>query len=208
MKNAFRHIAPWMLLLVLFLATGCRESTPVTFPLSPDAVILAFGDSLTSGAGAKETDSYPSILEQLTGFTVVNGGVPGEITAQGLQRLPALLARHQPELVILCHGGNDILRHIDSGVTAGNLRQMIEMSRSHGAQVLLLGVPRPGFVLRPADFYRDLATEFNIPYEEKIISKILSTRSEKSDAIHPNGAGYRRLAETLAIVIGEGTKDY
>jgi acyl-CoA thioesterase I len=208
MKNTFRDSTPWMLFLLLILPTGCRDSTPVIFPLSPDAVILAFGDSLTSGTGAKESDSYPSILEQLTGFTAVNGGVPGEITAQGLLRLPELLARHQPELVILCHGGNDILRHIDSGITAGNLRQMIEMSRSHGAQVLLVGVPRPGFVLRPADFYKELAAEFGIPYEEKIISKILSTQSEKSDAIHPNGAGYRRLAETLAIAIGEGKRDY
>jgi acyl-CoA thioesterase-1 len=187
------------LLLLLFLAAaGCRDRTPQIAPLPPGAVILAFGDSLTSGYGADSRESYPAVLESLTGFEVINAGVPGEITAQGLKRLPALLKRYRPDLVILCHGGNDLLRRIDLETTTGNLRQMILAARTSGAQVLLVCVPQPGLLLRPAAFYGELAAEFEIPCEENLLPDILKNGSKKSDAIHPNAEGYRRLAEGLA----------
>jgi lysophospholipase L1-like esterase len=196
------RLALVLLVLLLFQATvGCRERTPRIAQLPPGAVILAFGDSLTSGYGAGSRESYPAVLEQLTGFNVINAGVPGEITGQGLKRLPALLYRYQPDLVILCHGGNDLLRHHDLETTAGNLRQMILAARASGAQVLLVGVPQPGLLLRPAAFYEELAAEFEIPCEKKILHDILTNNSEKSDTIHPNAAGYRRLAEALARFI-------
>jgi acyl-CoA thioesterase-1 len=187
------------LLLLLFLAAaGCRDRTPQIAPLPPGAVILAFGDSLTSGYGADSRESYPAVLGRLTGFQVINAGVPGEITAQGLKRLPALLNRYRPDLVILCHGGNDLLRRLDPEATTANLRQMIQAARASGAQVLLVSVPEPGLLLRPAALYEDLATEFGIPCEERLLPTIMKNGSEKSDAIHPNADGYRRLAEGLA----------
>ncbi len=190
------------LLLLLFLAAaGCRDRTPQIAPLPPGAVILAFGDSLTSGYGADIRESYPAVLERLTGFEVINAGVPGEITAQGLKRLPALLNHYRPDLVILCHGGNDLLRRLDPETTSANLRQMILTARSSGAQVLLVGVPQPGLLMRPAGFYGNLAAEFGIPCEERLLPDILKNGSEKSDAIHPNADGYRRLAEGLAGMI-------
>ncbi len=187
------------LFLLLFLAAaGCRDRAPRIAPLPPGAVILAFGDSLTSGYGADSQESYPAVLEGLTGFKVINAGVPGEVTAQGLKRLPSLLSRYRPDLVILCHGGNDLLRRLDPETTAANLRQMILAARTSGAQVLLVGVPQPGLLLRPAALYGDLAAEFGIPCEENLLPDILKNGSKKSDAIHPNAEGYRRLAEGLA----------
>ena len=67
--------------------------------------MLAFGDSLTAGFGAAAQQSYPEVLENLALLNIINAGVSGELSAAGLQRLPALLAQHQPKLVIICHAG-------------------------------------------------------------------------------------------------------
>lgn len=187
-------------LLLALLMTAC-EKTPTISPLASDAVILAFGDSLTHGNGAPPGHAYPDVLADLLGRTVINAGVPGELTAAGLQRLPQLLARYRPDLVILCHGGNDFLRHLDRKQTAANLAAMVEHVKSTGAAVVLVGVPEPGLFLKPPDFYRELAVRERVPYEERVVSELLSDRNLKSDTIHPNAAGYRRLAEALRDLI-------
>lgn len=201
--SGIRGAARALWLFIFLAAAGCGDSAPQIVPMPPEAVILAFGDSLTSGYGAEATESYPAVLERLTGYQVINAGISGEVSAQGLKRLPALLESHQPDLVILCHGANDLLRRLDRENTVANLRQMITTARASGAQVLLVAVPQPGLLLHPADFYTHLAKELDIPCETDIILDILTTKAEKSDAIHPNAAGYRRLAETLARRIVE-----
>jgi len=169
--------------------------------LASDAVILAFGDSLTFGTGAAPTESYPAILERLVGRRVVNSGVPGEVTGQGLSRLPELLEREKPALLILCHGGNDLLRRLDQQQTGNNLRAMIQLARDRGVAVVMIAVPTPGLSLSPPSFYREIAAEMKTPIEEKTLPTILSDRSLKSDYIHPNAAGYRRLAESIAALM-------
>ncbi len=204
----FRPLWGAALLLTLCLVAGafcssCRERAPHLAPLAPNALILAFGDSLTAGTGAAGTDSYPAVLQRLTGHPVINAGQPGELSGEGLARLPALLERHQPALVMLCHGGNDLLRRHDPAQTATNLAIMIEMIRDSGAQVLLLGVPHPGLRLRPPPFYRELAEHYRIPYDTSL-PKILSQGELRSDTVHPNAAGYLRLAEALAGQLAAG----
>jgi acyl-CoA thioesterase-1 len=192
----FRRTA--LLLLALLAACGGQPKLP---PLAPNAVVLAFGDSLTFGIGANANESYPARLEALIGRKVVSAGVPGEVSAEGLARLPSALDEAKPQLVILCHGGNDLLRKLDDGQAANNLRAMVRLAKARGAQVVLIGVPKPGLLPSVAGFYEDIAREFKLPYESAALRKILTDNSLKSDLAHPNAAGYARLAEAVAALL-------
>lgn len=188
-------------LLVLALLAACSGGQPKLARLAPDAVVLAFGDSLTFGTGANPGESYPARLEALIGRKVVSSGVPGETSAEGLARLPAVIEESKPQLVILCEGGNDFLRKLDEAQAAENLRAMIRVAKAHGSQVVLIAVPRPGLLPSPADFYASVAREFVVPHEESALKKILTDNALKSDLVHPNAAGYARLAEAVAVLL-------
>jgi acyl-CoA thioesterase I len=186
--------------VIMLLSCGC-SSVPQLPRLPADGVVLAFGDSITSGTGAKPEERYPAVLAQLIGRKVVNAGVPGEVTAEGVARLPEVLDRERPALVVLCHGGNDLLRRLDGGETAANLRAMVRMTRERGIAVVLVGVPSPDLSLSPPKFYREVADEFSIPYDGTTLPRVLGKGSLKSDYIHPNAAGYCKLAESLAKLL-------
>ena len=163
--------------------------------------MLAFGDSLTHGTGAKAEESYPAVLSQLVGRTVVRAGAPGEQSAGGLERLPGVLDEHRPRLVIVCLGGNDMLRKQPQDVIESNLRAMLREIRSRGMDAVLIGVPAPGLITSAPEFYDKLAKEFGIPYEGKIVTSVLYKPELKSDPIHPNADGYRRIAEAMAKLL-------
>lgn len=190
-------------LLAAALLTGCGERVPRVAAVGPDEVIVAFGDSLTYGTGAAESESYPAVLAQLIGRRVVRAGVPGEVTAQGLVRLPQVIDEHRPVLVIVCLGGNDMLRKLDEAQIRSNLRQIIRTLRDRGIAVVLVGVPKPALLTSAAAFYAELAKEHRIPYEGKILNHIMHQLDLKSDAIHPNAKGYRRMAEAIAELLRE-----
>ena len=190
----------WALLAALLLLSACGQQAKLA-PLAPDAVVLAFGDSLTYGTGANEEQSYPAQLARITGRRVVREGVPGEVSETGLARLPAVLDEHQPRLLILCHGGNDFLRRLPKAQAAENVRAMIRLARDRGIEVLLIGTPEIGFTLTPPDFYAEIAKQFGIPYEGDVLTKILRNGELKSDQIHPNAQGYRLMAERVADLL-------
>lgn len=199
-----RHLTlPFWLLLVLLLGS-CGQDAPQLLPLERSAVILAFGDSLTFGTGSKKDESYPAVLEQLSGYRVINAGIPGEKTPAGLQRLSATLDRHSPQLLLLCHGGNDMLRKQSMERMQSNLEQMITLARERGIQVVLLGVPQPAlFGLESAETYYRVAQESGVPLEDEIIPEVLSDNALKSDQIHPNTEGYRLIAEAVYELLVE-----
>lgn len=194
------YLAKVLLLVAVLLLAACSKTAQLPL-LSADATVLAFGDSLTAGNGAGEAESYPEVLSVLTGLKVINAGVSGEVSESGLRRLPELLDRERPSLLILCHGGNDLLGHTDHQLIADNLRNMIRLAMDRGIPVLLIAVPSPDLSLKPPPLYESLAKEFNIPIEAKALSHILAKGSHKSDYIHPNAAGYRLLAEALADLL-------
>lgn len=185
------------LLLSSLLLFGCGQTvTPLT-PLSENAVILAFGDSLTYGTGAATGQSYPARLAELTGRTVINAGIPGELSSAGKDRLAKVLAETKVDLVILCHGGNDLLRKQSRPQLQANLQAMIDMVKNSGAQVILVAVPRLGIGLAAEPLYMEAATINDLSIEKTVLKEILSEPGLKSDPVHPNAAGYDRLANSL-----------
>ena len=188
---------------LILIVSSCGKTASIP-PLSERAVILAFGDSLTYGTGVGNGDDYPAILSRLTAREVINEGVPGEISAAGLARLPGLLDQYRPELLILIHGGNDMLRNIPAARTRANLEAMIELAHERDVAVIMLGVPKPSlFLLSSADFYGDLADEEEVAIDLDVLPDILADNDLKSDRIHPNEQGYRRMAEAVHALLLE-----
>ncbi|MCP8897857.1 arylesterase [Gilvimarinus xylanilyticus] len=185
----------------IFLAACSRG--PVLEYLPPDAVILAFGDSLTRGTGAAAGESYPEQLAALIGREVINRGVPGETSAQGLTRLPGVLDEVQPQLLLLCHGGNDILRTLSMTQMQSNLQQMIDLARERDIQVVLIGVPKRSLLLREEPIYHELAEQNSLPLLDDIVADVLGESELRSDRVHPNRAGYRQMAEAVQELLLE-----
>ena len=188
------------LFLVTLVLLGCSESSTSVklLPLADSAVILAFGDSLTQGVGVNTIeDSYPSVLSKLINRTVINAGIPGEVSQQGLDRLPKLLNEINPDLVILCHGGNDLLRRLDKQQLKSNLDAMILAIKESGAQIVLVSVPEVSLMLRPPILYQELADKHGIVIQAEIMSELQRESELKTDQVHFNKQGYALLADSL-----------
>ncbi|MCO7227250.1 GDSL-type esterase/lipase family protein [Pleionea sp. CnH1-48] len=179
--------------LLCLLLTSCGSDKSLA-PLNHNDVILAFGDSLTAGTGASQGNDYPSQLAQLTGFEVINAGIPGDQTQDGLRRIDEALTRHQPALVILCLGGNDFLRKKNKEAVQQNLITLIEKIQQSNAQVLLVAVPEPALFLSDSDLFNEVAEQMNVPLLDDLLTDLLSDSELKSDTIHLNNQGYQLFA--------------
>jgi acyl-CoA thioesterase-1 len=188
--------AVWLTVLTLTLA-ACQGPATLA-PLPKDAKVLAFGDSITYGLGAAPDQSYPAVLETLIGRSVINAGMPGEITEDAVKRLPEALDRHRPQLMILCHGINDLMRPLPDWVISDNLRAMIRIAQARRVGVFLIAAPRIRLLIAPAGFYHSVAAEFGIPAELGILSQVIEDETLRLDRIHPNAKGYRIVAEAVA----------
>ncbi len=181
---------------------ACGRKPPRAQALPAGATVLALGDSLTSGVGASADTAYPAVLQRLTGWKVVNGGVSGDTSAQALDRLPGLLQKHNPALVIVSIGGNDFLRRQSSATTRANVQRICADARTSGAQVLLVAVPELSLMatvgrLSDHALYEEVAEELKIPLHRKGWSGVLAQERLRSDQIHANAAGYEQFAQGL-----------
>ncbi len=194
---------PLLCLAALLTFSGCTPA-PTYRPLEPGAVVLAFGDSITYGTGAGGELPYPVLLAELTGWQVVNAGIPGDTADKARQRLQPLLDQHQPELVIVELGGNDFLRNRPESEVKRHLQEMLQSIENHGSTAVLVAVPRLSVLrattgnLADAPLYAELAAEQDILLVEDLLSDILSEDELRADPIHPNAGGYRNLATGVA----------
>ncbi|MCB1705112.1 MAG: arylesterase [Halioglobus sp.] len=204
--------AHWLVTIALLLAglAGCGERDRYD-ALPHDAVVLAFGDSVTHGVGAGAGEDYPSQLAALTGLRVVNAGVSGDTARAARSRLQPLLAREQPDLVIVELGGNDFLRKTSEQQVKAFLADIIGAARGAGAQVVLVSVPRLSLLrasvgaLKDSAIYAELAAEEGVILVPDTFSQILSDSALRADEIHPNAQGYRVLADSIhAVMLDSG----
>jgi lysophospholipase L1-like esterase len=181
--------------IVVMLAVACGGAKKEA-ALPAGSKVLALGDSLTAPHGVKPGEDWPTLLGQSTGWAVVNAGVSGNTSAQALDRLPGLLEEHQPQLVLVTLGGNDMLRKLPQGETVGNLGRILDMAAARGAKVVLVATPKPSIAgavfnnLSPADFYADVAKDKKVPLIADALPEVLSDTALKSDQLHPNAAGH------------------
>ncbi|MDP1611589.1 MAG: arylesterase [Sulfuritalea sp.] len=189
-------------LLVVLLAVACGGAKKEV-ALPAGSKVLALGDSLTAPHGVKPGEDWPTLLGQKTGWVVINAGISGNTSAQALERLPALLDEHQPQLVLVSLGGNDMLRKLSQAQTVANLGRMLDLARASGAKVVLLATPKPSIAgavfnsLSPAEFYAEVAKERKVRLIADALPEVLSDTTLKGDQLHPNAAGHALLGEKI-----------
>lgn len=181
---------------------GCGRSQGKAQPVPAGSTVLALGDSLTYGTGASAETSYPAVLAELTGWNIVNAGVPGDTSAQALARLPALLAEHRPKLVIVSIGGNDFLRKLPESDTRANVHAACKLALESGAQVLLVAVPRATVAaalgqMTDHALYAEVAKDLNIPLQREGWGEVLAQAELRSDQVHANAKGYAQFARSV-----------
>lgn len=197
--GSIRHFI--LLIAVLVLAAACSKVKQEAIPAG--SRVLALGDSLTAGAGVTPEEAWPDLLANRTGWVVINGGVSGDTSGAALLRLPALLEQHDPVLVLVALGGNDMLRHIPQQETIANLEKIVGLIKAHGAKTVLLATPNPSLMgavfqhLSAADFYRQVADAQQVPLIEDAIAEVISDPQMKGDQLHPNAAGHALLSEKI-----------
>lgn len=190
-------------LLAATMLAACGRKPVVGRKIAAGATVLALGDSLTFGTGATPETSYPTVLARLTGWNVVNAGIPGDTSAQALARLPALLQEHSPQLVLVGIGGNDFLRRMSEKDTLANIRRICEQALAAGAQVMLIAVPAPSAAaviagsLSDHPLYQEIADSLRLPLHANGWSTVLANAALRSDQIHANAQGYEAFANGL-----------
>ena len=186
-----------IVLILLAISSFTKRETD-TMQLNKTDTILAFGDSLTYGFGANPNESYPTLLSQYTGLKVINAGVNGDTSEEGLRRLAPLLNDPSIKLLILFFGGNDVMQKKPMSALKNNLKTMIGMAKEKNIEVLLVSVPNITlFGLSPLELYEEVAEEENVALLSGMLADILSQPSLKSDQIHPNAAGYEKMAQKI-----------
>ena len=214
------------------LPAGCKSSadnaqTFVSAPATPKAsiaetpaaetasdrrrVLICFGDSLTAGYGTESGESYPDELQRLLdaqgyNYHVVNLGVSGETTKDGLERVAGVAARH-PEIVVLEFGGNDGLRGLPLEQTQKNLAAMIERLQKSGAQVALAGISLPAeygpeYVAKINAIYPALAKKYHVRLLPFLLKNVYGVPGDmQDDGHHATAQGNKQVAVNVEMLI-------
>jgi acyl-CoA thioesterase I len=210
MRNSFtqRSLHPrrsHVLILVFFASLRLCGVTPLSAQDRPR--IICFGDSLTAGYGLDPGQSYPDLLQRELDrngyhYRVINRGISGDTTQDGLARLGSVLVEH-PQIVILEFGANDGLRGLPVSVAEMHLARLIEELRKPGAQVVLAGITLPPnygpeYVTRFDSMYTGLAKRYQLPLIPFLLAGV-ATRSNlmQQDGLHPNAAGTRIVVQNV-----------
>lgn len=202
MNKAVIVILAVIILAVLgyFLFRG----TPETVPLK-EGPIVAFDDSLVVGYGATEGNDFVSLLSERVGKPITNLGVSGDTTAKALLRIDEVL-EEKPSVVIILLGGNDYLRKVPIEDTFANLSTIVDQIEASGARVLLLGVR--GGLLRDIfeERFEQFAKEKKVTFVPNVLDGLIGDDRYMSDSIHPNDAGYEKIADKVEPILKDMLK--
>jgi lysophospholipase L1-like esterase len=181
----------------LFYGCGGDDFDKIRNIRSSGETIICFGDSLTEGVGAGSGEDYPTVLSRHLAMPVVNAGQGGDTTARALERISDAVLSKNPRLVVVLLGGNDFLRQLPRQETRKNLEEIVRRVQAHGAMVVIAGMRLGLFTDEYAPIYEETARSFGALYVPGVMKGIFSDANLRSDPIHPNGAGYRLVAERI-----------
>ncbi len=173
-----------------------KPSPKITnYPSSGDSIV-AFGDSLIEGVGATTGNDLVSQLSKKIGEPIINLGIAGNTTEQGLARVDRI-AEYKPKVVLVLLGGNDYLRKVPKAETFKNLEDIVTKIQSTGAVVVLLGI-QGGVIGDPyEDEFETLAQRKGVVYVSNVLDGLIGDSRYMSDAVHPNNEGYARITERV-----------
>jgi acyl-CoA thioesterase I len=187
------------------------SSVPQAWAQTKAPVVLVVGDSLSAEYGVKRGTGWVSLLQEKLKAAnrpeiMVNAGISGDTTAGGRSRLPDLLRRHQPTVVIIELGGNDALRGMPLSTTQANLTAMARASREAGARVMLVGMEMPpNYGARYTQQFRELFKTVAKEEKSALVPFLLAGVADRPDAltlfqsdrIHPNESAQPILADNV-----------
>jgi acyl-CoA thioesterase I len=196
-------VSTLFLLLPLLLWAAPALAAPIK--------ILAFGDSLTAGLGVMPEQAFPARLQarlatEGIAAQVLNAGVSGDTTADGVARLDWALA-DRPDIVLVELGANDALRGIDPKLTRANLDKILTRFQASGAKVMLLGMLAPAnwgreYQQEFAAIYPDLAKQHNVPLYPFFLDGVATDPTlNQPDGLHPNAKGAEIIADKIAPLV-------
>lgn len=174
--------------------TGPKQTIRDTGP------IVAFGDSLIYGVGASTDQNFVTKLSTKIGEPIVNLGIPGNTTADGLARLNTVVALN-PRIVLVLLGGNDYLKRVPPETTFSNLDTIISELRKRDIGVIVLGV-QGGVLSDPFEKeFKALTKKHAVAYVPNVLNGLIGKKDLMSDAVHPNAEGYQRIADIVYPVL-------
>ncbi len=193
-------------LLIAGAAIGCNGESPSS-PGHGTPVIVAFGDSLTSGPGLRPEQAYPALLQQRIAaegrdYHVINAGLTGDTSSEALHRFDGSLVP-DTRIVILAIGGNDGLRRVPVATVERNISTLVERAQTRGIHVLLCQMEAPplGGLNYTIEFHRiftRLADRHKVPLVPFFLLGIVGNDDvDLDDTLHPNAAGHKVIADTI-----------
>jgi len=190
----------FLFLFCLVFLSGCAQKETANIN-SSGTNIICYGDSLTFGYGAGEGEDYPSALAKLIDVPVINVGIDGDTSSEGLARINSDVLDRDPFLVIVEFCGNDFLRKVPIEDTVNNISRMIDNIHGCGAMVALVDISA-GLLLKDyREQFKRLARRKNVIFIPAVLSGIVTNPSLKSDFLHPNGNGYSMIAHKVYCTI-------
>jgi acyl-CoA thioesterase-1 len=194
--------------VVLALATiGCEDAGSPTSPGSAPPLIVALGDSLTSGPGLASAQTYPALLQQRLlndghTYRVMNAGVSGDTSSEALLRFDRAL-EPGTRILILAIGINDGLRGVPIATVERNLAAMMDRAQARAIDVLLCGMEAPpigglGYTIEFHRMFTRLAERYRVPLVPFFLLGLIGNgQFDLNDSLHPNAAGHRLIAEVI-----------
>ena len=180
------------LFFFIFFIIACGQKTPKNYP-NNNTDIIAFGDSLTYGYGAKKEESYPAYLSKMTGRDIINLGISGDTSAMGLARINEI-EKYSPYMVLIEFSANDFFRKIPKQNTEQNLRQIVQNVQNLGAIAVLVDTGGAYPMEAYTKIQKQISKEYNALFIPGIMNGIYNKKNLKSDQIHPNEEGYKIIA--------------